>query len=92
MNISDPIKKKELHTNTSVLAYIDDSLWIAQDQNSLQNILETANTFYNLHNIKVNPTKSLLITNLKNTNSTIIFNREEIPIVQPILLFKYLSI
>ena len=71
---------------------MDNTLWITQSQKELQNILKTANTSYNLYNIKVNFTKSLLITNSKNTNSTIIFNREEIPIVQPILLFKYLSI
>ena len=81
MNIPTPIKEKELYTNTLILAYMDNLLQIAQDQKSLQNILKTANTFYNLHNIKVNSTKSLLITNSKNTTSTIIFNREEIPTV-----------
>ena len=46
---------------------MNDTLWIADSQQQLQNILDTASTFYQMANIKVNPNKSTLISNTKLT-------------------------
>ena len=46
---------------------MDDTLWIADSQQQLQNILNTASKFYQIANIKVNPNKSMLISNTKLT-------------------------
>jgi hypothetical protein len=62
-----PLKHKKIQANTSILAYMDDTLWIADSQQQLQNILNTASTFYQMANIKVNPNKSTLISNTKLT-------------------------
>jgi len=56
---------------------MDDTLWLAESQQQLQNIINVASTFYQMANIKVNPQKSSLISNTKHTptftflNSTI---------------------
>jgi len=49
--------------NTSIMAYMDDSLWVAPNKEVLTDILTTATSFYKLNNIRVNPEKSFLITN-----------------------------
>ena len=66
---------KKIHTNIPALAYMDNTLWIAQSQKELQNILKTATSFFHLTNIKVNPSKSILsVTNSHNTEPSISFN------------------
>ena len=40
------LKHQKIQANTSILAYMDDTLWIADSQQQLQNILDTASTFY----------------------------------------------
>ena len=55
--------------HTSVMAYMDDSLWIAPNKTSLINILHTASSFYKFANIKVNPFKSILVTNSSDPNN-----------------------
>ena len=63
-NISSSNTHK-LCTSTSVLAYIDNTLWIAKSQQQLHQILKTAESFYNIAKIQVNPQKSILISNTK---------------------------
>ena len=66
-DIRDP--KQKLKTHISVSAFMDDTTWIAPNQNQLQQILNTATQFYNLNDIQVNPDKSqLLIINGKSTD------------------------
>ena len=57
---SDKLKAK-----CSVLAYMDDTLWVAPSQTDLNNIISIAESFYNMANIQVNPSKSILATNYK---------------------------
>ena len=60
--------------NTSVLAYMDDTLWLAPNKQTLQQIVSSAESFYNMANITVNPTKSILATNqIKDPHPTINF-------------------
>src|ERR1041384_1451923 len=54
--------------NCSVLAYMDDTLWIASSQEELSNIISIAESFYSIANIQVNPSKSVLSTNSKSSN------------------------
>ena len=42
---------------------MDDTLWIAQSFQQLQQILQTASSFYQIANIRVNPHKSVLVSN-----------------------------
>ena len=79
------------HIQASVMAYMDDSLWIAPNKSSLTQILATANSFYNFAMIKVNPTKSILATNTISEDKTITFNGEILKAIDNSQSFKYLG-
>ena len=65
---------QQLSYHTSVLAYMDDTLWLASNKQILQQIVNSAESFYNMANITVNPTKSILATNkTEDPNPTINF-------------------
>src|SRR2546427_443820 len=49
--------------NYNILAYIDDTFWIANSQTQLDSMLETTQSFYKMAKIKVNSDKSVLATN-----------------------------
>jgi len=87
--ISTPTQTKTTHT--SIMAYMDDSLWIAPDKTTLEKILNTANSFYKLTNITVNPIKSILVTNAKTDNKSINFNNQTITAINNTKPFKYLG-
>ena len=73
------------------MAYMDDSLWVASNKKELSDILQTATSFYHLNNIKVNPSKSSLITNAPSDNTSITFgytNIQALPANSPL---KYLG-
>ena len=77
------------HTSLSVLAYMDDTIWITQSKEELNKIINTATSFYNMANIQVNPSKSILIS--KHPSASISFmnsNLLSIPTHQP---FKFLG-
>jgi len=57
-----------LKASVSVLAYMDDTLWIAQSKEELTLITRTATSFYQMANIQINPTKSILATNSFTTS------------------------
>ncbi|CAG8825217.1 9072_t:CDS:1, partial [Gigaspora rosea] len=42
----------EYKTSLSVMAYMDDSLWIAESKSQLEEILKTASSFYKMTGIK----------------------------------------
>ncbi|CAG8703782.1 4644_t:CDS:1, partial [Gigaspora rosea] len=44
----------EYKTNLSVMAYMNNSLWIAESKIQLEEILKTASSFYKMTGIKVN--------------------------------------
>ena len=44
-----------LNTSISVLAYMDDTLWIAQSKTQLEEITNIASSFYSMADIQVNP-------------------------------------
>ena len=58
---------KSTQVSTSVLAYMDDTIWIAYTKNELEQIINTASSFFQIANIQVNSLKSILITNSSNT-------------------------
>src|SRR5260363_344477 len=72
------------------MAYMDDSLWVASNKTELSEILTTAASFYHLNNIKVNPSKSSLITNSSSSNKSITFDHFDIQALSSNLPFKYL--
>ena len=81
---------KSIHT--SIMAYMDDSLWVAPSKTSLQEILTTANSFYKFARIKVNPSKSILATNSSSEEDNhITFNEENIVAINRSKPFKYLG-
>ncbi|CAG8794731.1 17691_t:CDS:1, partial [Gigaspora rosea] len=44
---------------------MDNTLWIASSQTKLTRMISIAESFYTIANIQVNPSKSILSTNLK---------------------------
>jgi len=86
-NTTDKAKAK-----CSVLAYMDDTLWIASSQAELANTLSIAESFYTMANIQVNPSKSILTTNCKSTNyNPIIYNNQTLPLWPADQPFKFLG-
>jgi len=55
--------------NLPILAFMDDTTWISNNQQELQQITSTAETFYELNNLKTNPDKSTLITTNHSHNN-----------------------
>jgi len=83
---------QHLTYHTSVLAYMDDTLWLAPNKHTLQQIVNSAESFYNMANITVNPTKSILATNqTKDPNPTINFANTIIHTIPLKDTFRYLG-
>jgi len=81
-----------LETHCSALAYMDDTLWIASSQTELSQILSIAESFYDMANIQINPSKSILTTNNPPSNyNPIIFNNYTLSIHSPCTPFKFLG-
>ena len=78
-------------TNYLVLAYMKDTIWIATSKEELSEIITTATTFYNLTNIQINPTKSVLATNITKTTPSIIFNNTSITSIPTKEAFRFLG-
>ena len=71
---------------------MDDTIWIAQSQEELQNILKITTSFFTFTNIKVNLNKSVLaVNNSRNTNPSIIFNYTTINSINPKETFRILG-
>lgn len=70
---------------------MDNSLWVAPDKNTLTQILNTATTFYKYNNIKVNPTKSFLLTNSATQDPSIVFDNTKIKALKRNEPLKYLG-
>ena len=83
-------KPQQLQTSVSVLAYMDDTLWIAKSKEELQSIIATATSFYHMADIQINPTKSILTSNISSTTPIHFFNSSltSTPSNQP---FKFLG-
>ena len=75
MSVNTP-NKREYKTNISVIAYMDDLLWIVDTKKQWEEILEIALSFYRMTGIIVNANKSTYLTNA-NDDDSVLF-REEI--------------
>src|SRR6185437_10728553 len=58
-----------LKCSISVLAYMDNTLWIASSLTELQSIISAATSFYQIADIQINHTKSIFCSNQKSTTS-----------------------
>jgi ribonuclease HI len=65
---TNQFNKKQAHL--SVLAYMDDTMWLASSKEQLELITQTAETFFQMASIQVNPNKSTLITNNINNSES----------------------
>src|SRR5438045_9306746 len=83
-------KYKKLKVLSSVLAYMDDTLWITNSKSNLESIIQTATSFYQMANIQINPHKLVLITNTKK-QSHLNFINSSIQPQQPNIPFKFLG-
>jgi len=70
---------------------MDDTMWIAPTKDQLQEIVNTATTFFQLTNIQVNPTKSVLATITKQPNPEISFNNTKIKSINTKTCFRFLG-
>src|SRR5690242_942986 len=86
----NPNRYQSTSASTSVLAYMDDTLWLAKSTAQLQEITNTASSFYTMAHIKVNPHKSILISNTKAT-PTIDFMNDAIKTQPCHTPFKFLG-
>ena len=81
-----------LQKQCSVLAYMDDTLWVASSQTELSHILSIAESFYAMANIQVNPSKSILVTNNPPPHYTpISYNNYLFSLHSPKQPFKFLG-
>ena len=60
-------KTKVFEHSQAVLAYADDTTWIARSKAELQKIVDIANEFYEINDIEINSKKSELIVLNSNT-------------------------
>ena len=65
---SNPLPHHNTKTHVPALAYMDDTLWLSNSKESLNELMNIAENFYALNSIQVNWTKSVLFTPLKNQN------------------------
>ncbi|CAG8857207.1 6996_t:CDS:2, partial [Gigaspora margarita] len=60
-NVLDTNKRNEGEkVHVGVLAYADDMTWVIYNQKSIQETINISNEFYELNEIKLNPTKTEL--------------------------------
>ena len=83
-------KLNKIQTNTSVLAYMDDTLWIAKSKSQLNKIIKIATSFFQIADIQVNPNKSILVSNTVDLYSIQFINSTITPISAK-TPFKFLS-
>ena len=78
-------------SNISVLAFMDDTTWVADSATQMQEINKIASSFYQLVNIKVNPQKSVLATNSTDQNTYIKYNDTTLYNISPHTAFRFLG-
>src|SRR5439155_24183309 len=84
-------KAEKINSSFSVLAFMDDTMWIANSKQEMSNILLIASSFFTLTNIKVNPTKSVLATINSEQYSEIVFDNTILHSINKPEAFRFLS-
>jgi hypothetical protein len=69
---------------------MDDTLWITESKQQLEQIIQTASTFYQMANITINPHKSTLCSNLPQ-HTTINYMNSTISTLPSNTAFKFLG-
>src|SRR5437868_5653877 len=73
---------------------MDDTLWVADSKIQINAIVKIAQSFYNMANIKVNPSKSILATNTSSKTLPdlfIVFNGQTIKAITQSTPFHFLG-
>src|SRR3954465_11415082 len=84
INMED-LKQEERKAATPVLAYMDDTTWLASSMREMQEITEIATSFYRLHEINTNQAKTkMIVLNRKDEGGKvdIKLNGEEVKITE----------
>src|SRR6185437_5991599 len=93
MSTQLPYQPTIITHNTSVIAFMDDTAWVASNKQEMEQITKIATSFYEMANIRVNPSKSILIHNSKDTqNSSLTFQDQIIKNIDRNEPFRYLGV
>src|SRR5260364_346878 len=93
MTTQIPYQPTTLTHNTSVIAFMDDTAWVASNKQEMEAITKLATSFYEMANIRVNPEKSILINNSDDTqNSSLKFQDQTINNIDRNEPFRYLGV
>jgi len=71
------LKTTTISKQTASIAFMDDTTWMAPNQENLDKILSIADEFYKITNTAINKSKSELIINKANIPSTVDIKFEE---------------
>ena len=77
--------------NFPTLAFIDNTIWLAESKNQLEEIITTITSFFSLANITVNLAKSVLATITKSKDPQIIFDHTTIKGLHNNQAFRFLG-
>ena len=70
---------KEISYQQAVLAYTDDTTWIAKSKKELQRIINISNEFYEINDIEINSKKSELI--VMNANKKKVRKEDQLAVI-----------